>query len=84
VEMARDGLLYVLTHRSSDGTLIDRYFKNLGFENDWDPFLIADFFEILRLRSRHSSKWTWRRRGTSEIAKSQRQMSLNGSGDIAV
>jgi hypothetical protein len=38
LEMDRDGLLYVLTHRSSDGTLIDEVFKNLGFENDWDPF----------------------------------------------
>jgi hypothetical protein len=43
LEMARDGLLYVLTHRSSHGTLIDEVLQNQGFENDWDPFLISDF-----------------------------------------
>jgi hypothetical protein len=44
----RDGLLYVLTHRSSYGTLIDEVLQKPRFENDWDPFLIFDFFEIRR------------------------------------
>jgi len=35
----------------------DRYFKNLSFENDWDPFLISDF-QVRGLRSWHSSKWS--------------------------
>ena len=43
LEMDRDGLLYVLTHRSSHGTLIDEVLQKPRLENDWDPFLISDF-----------------------------------------
>jgi hypothetical protein len=59
--MVRDGLLYVLTHRSSHGTLIDEVLQQMAK----DP---RASIEILNF----------------QMAKFQRQMSLNGSGDIAV
>jgi hypothetical protein len=70
LEMARDGLLYVLTHRSSDGTLIDEVLQIPRALKTTGPLFDFRKAAMLQLRS-------------SQIANCEVGIHRNGHGDVA-